>query len=201
MGQFIFSTALNHRIYIHLDEGATALIKAFAMNLLDIFIIVVMVILVLRGLFRGFFMEIASLAGVILGILLGIRLHPGMTDILRPHLDGLDLFILQLISFTLIFLAVLISSNLVGWGIKTILKKTSLSWTDKILGACLAVLKGVVIIYLAIVILTILVPSKTPLVARSKLAPWIITSYQSAAGLISPEFYQNWKRKVMGEKK
>ncbi|MBW2144663.1 MAG: CvpA family protein [Deltaproteobacteria bacterium] len=178
-----------------------ALVKALAMNLLDISIIVIMIFFIVRGLFRGFFMEIASLAGVILGILLGLRLHPLMTGVLRPYLPSIDNFFLQLISFAIIFAVVLILCNLTGLGLKIILKKTSLGWTDKGLGAGLAVLKGIIITYIAIVILTFFVPSTAPLVARSKLAPWIISSYQSIVSLISPEFYQSWKRRFIGQKK
>ena len=178
-----------------------ALVKALPMNLLDISIIVIMIFFIVRGLFRGFFMEIASLAGVILGILLGLRLHPLMTGVLRPYLPSIDNFFLQLISFAIIFAVVLILCNLTGLGLKIILKKTSLGWTDKGLGAGLAVLKGIIITYIAIVILTFFVPSTAPLVARSKLAPWIISSYQSIVSLISPEFYQSWKRRFIGQKK
>ena len=178
-----------------------ALVKALPMNLLDISIIVIMIFFIVRGLFRGFFMEIASLAGVILGILLGLRLHPLMTGVLRPYLPSIDNFFLQLISCAIIFAVVLILCNLTGLGLKSILKKTSLGWTDKGLGAGLAVLKGIIITYIAIVILTFFVPSTAPLVARSKLAPWIISSYQSIVSLISPEFYQSWKRRFIGQKK
>lgn len=171
------------------------------MNLLDIVILVAMIFLVVRGIFRGFFMEIASLAGVVLGILLGLHFYPQMTEILKPHLPSFEIFALQLISFAAIFAAILILSNLVGWGLKTLSKKTFLGWTDKGLGAGLAVLKGILISYLAIVILTFFVPSKAPLVAKSKLAPLIITSYQSIVSFVSPNSYQSWKRRFMEQKK
>jgi membrane protein required for colicin V production len=145
-------------------------------------------------------MEVASLAGVILGILLGFRLHPQVTEFLRQYLPSFDDFALQLISFAVVFVVVLILCNITGWILKTILNKTSLGWTDKGLGAGLAVLKGVIITYLVIVILTFFVPSKAPLVARSKLAPLIITSYQSIVNLISPDFYLKWKRRFIGQK-
>ncbi len=160
-----------------------------------------MIFLVVRGIFRGFFMEIASLAGVVLGILLGLHFYPQMTGILKPHLPSFDIFALQLISFAAIFAVILILSNLAGWGLKTLSQKTFLGWTDKGLGAGLAVLKGILISYLAIVILTFFVPSKAPLVAKSKLAPLIITSYQSIVGFISPNSYQNWKNRFMEQKK
>jgi len=170
------------------------------MNLLDIIIIIIMIFLILRGVIRGFFMEIASLAGVVLGILLGFRLHPRMTDFLRPYLPSFDDFVLQLVSFAIIFSIILVLCNFVGWGLKIMLKKTSLSWTDKGLGAGLAVLKGIIVIYITIVILTFFTPSQAPLVARSRLAPWVINSYQSIASLISPDFYQKWKRRFIGQK-
>jgi len=171
------------------------------MNLLDIAIIVIMIFFVVRGIFRGFFMEIASLAGVILGIVLGFRLHPRMTGILRPYLLSFDDFTLQLISFALIFTIVLLLCNLTGWIIKFILNKTSLGWADRGLGAGLSVLKGIIVVYVLMVILTFFLPSQAPLVARSQLAPWIIRSYQSIASLISPDFYQKWKHKFMEQKK
>ena len=62
-------------------------------------------------------------------------------------------------------------------------------------------MKGVIITYLVIVILTFFIPAKTPLIAQSKLAPWIIKSYQSMISLISPEHYKNWKKKLLGEAK
>jgi membrane protein required for colicin V production len=170
------------------------------MNLLDIIIIIVMLFLIVRGIFRGFFMEIASLAGLVFGILISLRFYPQMTGVLRSHVPSLDDFVLQLISIAAIFVSILLLSNFIGWGFKTLSKKTFLGWADKGLGAGLAVLKGILITYLAIVILTFFVPSQAPLVARSKLAPLVIHSYQSIISVISPGAYENWKRKFIQQK-
>ncbi len=69
-----------------------------------------------------------------------------------------------------------------------------------VVGAGLAGLKGVIIIYLVIVLLTFFFPAKTPLIARSKLAPLIIVSYQSVVSLIPPHQYEKWKNSVMRKK-
>ena len=53
--------------------------------------------------------------------------------------------------------------------------------------------------YIAIIILTFYVPSKAPLITESLLAPWIIRSYQSIVGLVSPDHYNNWKKKILGK--
>ena len=148
---------------------------------------------------RGFIREVASLAGVILGILLGIRFQPQMSTYLRAHLPTIPF--LPFIGFALIFFSVLICCNLSGWGLKFVFKKALLGWVDKGLGVGLAVLKGVIITYLAIVLLTFFLPTRTPLISNSTLAPLIVASYQSMVRLISPDHYRNWKKKFLGENK
>lgn len=169
------------------------------MNLLDMIIIAAMIFLIVRGIFRGFFKEIASLAGVILGIWLGYQYQPEMTEYLKTYLPY-GIF-LPIISFAVIFTIVLILCNLAGWGIKKMMEKVLLGWADKTMGAGLAILKGIIIIYFALVLLSVYIPSKAPLIARSRLAPIIITSYQSLSGLISPGAYQKWKKRFLGDRK
>jgi membrane protein required for colicin V production len=168
------------------------------MNLLDGIIVCTMVFLIVKGLLRGFIREIASLAGVVFGILLANLYQPRMTAYLKS-LPSTEL--LPVISFAAIFALVLIACNLIGYLLKILFSKAFLGWVDRVLGLWLAVTKGVILIYLVIVILTFYMPAKTPLIAQSKLAPWIIVSYQSMVKVISPEHYKNWKRKLLGEEK
>jgi len=168
------------------------------MNLLDVIIIACMVFLIVRGIFRGFIREIGSLAGVILGIWLASLYQPQMTDFLKPFLPSGKF--LPLISFALIFLVVLVLCNVVGWLLKKLVKKIFLGWADRTLGAALAVFKGVIITYFAIVLLTFFIPSKSNLMTDSKLVPIIINSYQSIVGLLSPGAYQNLKKQFVGQK-
>ena len=170
------------------------------MNLLDLFIIATLIFLVIRGIFRGFIKEICSIAGIILGIWLASAYQPQVTDYLKQHLPYLrstKFFILQLASFALVFAIVVMACNFAGWGLQTLLKKASLGWTDRFLGAFLAVLKGIIITYLIIVLLTFFLPSKTPLIAKSRVAPFIITSYKSIVKVVSPSSYQRWAKKFL----
>ena len=67
------------------------------------------------------------------------------------------------------------------------------------LGVGLAVLKGIIVSYFGIVLITFLVPSKSPLIAESKLAPFIVSSYQTMVSVISPGSYEKWKNKLLME--
>jgi membrane protein required for colicin V production len=167
------------------------------MNLLDIFIIAVMGFLLVRGIFRGFIKEVGSLAGVILGIWLGSDFEPDFRVYLEPYFPGGKY--LALISFAIIFFAVLVFCNLIGWGLKKLVKKLFLGWADTALGIALAVLKGVILSYFGIVLLTFFVPSKSTLITESRLAPLVVASYQSVLGLVSSEDYEKWKKKFTGE--
>ena len=158
-----------------------------------------MIFLVLKGLLRGFIRELASLAGVILGILLGNHYQPEMTLRLKSYLPLTDY--LPLISFASLFALILIACNLMGYLLRLLFRKAFLGGLDRILGVCLALAKGVILIYLTIVILVFFVPTKTPLIAQSKLAPWIIVSYQSMIKFVSPTQYEKWKKKFFDQEK
>lgn len=146
---------------------------------------------------RGFFREVASLAGVVLGIWLGIVYQPQAEAWLEPYLGTIPF--LPLVAFGIIFTAVLCSCNLLGWLLKVAANKLFFGWADRSFGAGLAVLKGIILTYLAIVLITFTVPSQAPLVAQSRLAPIIISSYQTVTGMISPGAYERWRSRLFGK--
>lgn len=166
------------------------------MNILDWIIIGIMLFLLVRGAFRGFFIEIASLSGVVLGIWFANVFQTDVTGILKQFLPVGRY--LALVSFAGIFIVVFFSCNLIAWLLKTLTAKPPLSFMDRSFGACMAITKGIVIIYFAIIIMTFYMPSRSPLIAESKLAPLIIKSYQSIVAIISPGYYDKLKRKFIG---
>lgn len=163
------------------------------MNILDVLIVVVMAFLIVRGVMRGFFGEAASLAGILLGIWFAVRYLDRVTEYLKPHMP--DVAFLPVLSFALIFVVVLVLCNLAGWWMRILFKKTALGWLDRVLGAGLAMVKGVVVTYLAIVILTVYLLPATPLIARSKLAPVVTASFQTMKKAVSPRLLQEWTRR------
>lgn len=162
------------------------------MNILDIIIIAAGIFFLIRGVFRGFVREIGSLAGVIFGIWLANVYQPQMAGFLKGFIPW-EKF-LPLIAFALIFLIVLVLCNLAGWLFKKFFQKIFLGWVDRTLGAGLALLKAVVLSYFIIVLATFFVPSQSPLIAQSRLAPVIISSYQILVGLIPSDSHEKLKK-------
>ncbi len=167
------------------------------MNVLDYIILIPLIYLTVKGIIRGFVLEAASLAGIILGVWLGNIFQPDVSKILSRFMSDSDF--IPLISIAIIFVVTVILCNLAGWGFKLLFKKGILGWFDKLMGGVFAVLKTIFLSYVVIIILTFYVPAKAPLITESLLAPWIIKSYQSIVGLVSPDHYDKWKKKILGK--
>jgi len=169
------------------------------MNILDIIISGLVAFFLIKGIFRGFFREIASLAGVVFGIVIGNHYHPQMAAYLKAYIP-LEKS-LPLISFVILFIAVIIGFYLVGLLLHSLFKRLLMGWFDRALGICFALIKGIIISYLLIVLLTFFVPSTSPLIASSTCARLVINTYQSIARLISPDIYREWTARISKESK
>jgi len=168
------------------------------MNILDIIIVAAVIFFLIRGVFRGIVREIGSLAGVVLGIWLANAYHPTLALLLKSFIPPGKY--LPLIAFALIFLVVLLLCNLMGWFFKKLFQKIFLGWVDRILGACLALVKGIVLSYLIIVLITFLVPQDSSLVKQSRLAPVIISAYQAMVELIPKGSHEKLKKSFEEQK-
>jgi len=169
------------------------------MNILDYIIIGLIAFFVVKGIFRGFFREISSLAGIIFGIWIGNHYYLQMANLLKTYIP-LEKS-LSLISFLLLFIMVVIVFNLSGMLLHHFFKKLFIAWVDRGLGFGLALIKGIIISYLLIVLLIFFTPSKSPLIAKSTTARMVIVTYQSMSRLISPDLYKTWKKKIFKESK
>ena len=169
------------------------------MNILDYIILGLIAFFVVKGIFRGFFREISSLAGIIFGIWIGNHYYLQMANLLKAYIP-LEKS-LSLISFLLLFIMVVIVFNLSGMLLHHFFKKLFIAWVDRGLGFGLALIKGIIISYLLIVLLIFFIPSKSPLIAKSTTARMVIVTYQSMSRLISPDLYKTWKKKIFKESK
>ena len=169
------------------------------MNILDFIILGLITFFIIKGIFRGFFREISSLAGIIFGLLISNHYHPQMANFLKAYIPFEKS--LPLISFIILFILVVIFFNLSGILLHHLFKKLLIGWLDRGLGIGLALIKGIIISYLLIVLLTFFMPSKNPLIAKSAAARIVIVTYQSMSRLISPDLYKTWKKRIYKESK
>ena len=164
------------------------------MNILDYIIIGLIAFFCIKGIFRGTLRELSSLAGIFFGLLIGNHYHHQTANLLRAYIPFEES--LLLISFIMIFILVVIIFSLCGVLLHNIFKRLLISWFDRSLGFGFALIKGIIISYLLIVLLTFFMPSKSLLIAKSKAARLVTVTYQSMTRLISPDLYKTWKKRI-----
>ncbi len=125
------------------------------MNFLDIIIIIPIIWFIYRGYKRGFVIELASLAALILGIYVAIHYSGNFTSFLESFLDLQKRYI-NIIAFILTFIAVVIVVMFIGKILEKIIKVVMLGLVNRIIGAVFGIIKVLVILSFLILLLEII---------------------------------------------
>lgn len=110
------------------------------MNYLDVLLVIPFVWAVYRGFTRGFVIEIASLAALILGIFGAIRFSWYTSQLLQQKLEWTSEY-LPVISFALTFLVIVTGVHILARVIDKLVKAVALGLVNRILGVLFGVLK------------------------------------------------------------
>ena len=115
------------------------------MNLIDIFLILPILWFGYKGYTKGFIIEIASLAALMLGIYGGIYFSNFAAGYLSKWFEIKSEY-LPLISFSVTFLLIIIIVFLIARGLDKVVKSAALSLPNRIAGAALGAIKTIIII-------------------------------------------------------
>jgi membrane protein required for colicin V production len=115
------------------------------MNLLDLFILIPIVWLCIRGFSKGLILELATLAGMLLGILAAYYFSGYAMDLLKDYFTVRD-SILKIIAYVVIFLAVYLVVYLIGKVIDKSADLLAMGWLNKLLGSIIGLAKGIVVV-------------------------------------------------------
>jgi membrane protein required for colicin V production len=172
--------------------GGPVRILGKRMNPFDILIIIILVVTLARGIFRGLVKELASIVGVLGGFYAAYSYYP----LLGPPLGR---WIPQpgwanIVGFVLLFTAVYLIVSILGVIIKYLLSIAFLGWVDRLCGALFGCLKGVLICAVLLVALIAFLPTNSSLVKDSMLSPYIKMIAQPLARVVSKEMRQRYTR-------
>jgi membrane protein required for colicin V production len=110
------------------------------LNKADIIIALILAIGTFAGYRKGFLLELFFLLSIILGVFIGFKLMGAGVDYLAREFNA-DKAMLPYISFTIIFLIVMVVVSLIGRVIKDSVDKTFLGRMDAVAGAALGLIK------------------------------------------------------------
>ena len=135
-------------------------------NVIDIIILICCIPALVQGFRKGFISQAVSLVSLVLGAWLAFKFSEPVGEWIKTMAD-VNGVILQVLSFTLIFLVVYLVLLLIGKIIQSLVKVVMLGWLDKLLGVFFALLKMLLIIGLIIICIDAvnstlpIIPSKT----------------------------------------
>jgi membrane protein required for colicin V production len=164
------------------------------MNLLDLAILIIVVLIAVRGFFRGIIQEAATLFGIIASFFLASYYYNDLARYLhgftRNYLLGL-----YFLSFLVIFGLSFFLFRVLGLLINKMVHLTFFGWADRVFGGFFGLIKGGVVVFFLITLLTLFLPKQNTLINQSRLFPWVISLTDQLTLLIPGKITEDFNRK------
>ena len=157
------------------------------MNFIDLIVIIVTSFFLLRGLFRGFILELTIVIGLIVGYLISITYYDYLSIfVLKELLPQIPGSVADVISFAVIFIGINIGLRLAAVIITKTLKFAMLNWVNRLLGAVFGTIKALLILGITVFVINLIPLSGTFLEKAGKNE----SVFYPVLELIGPELYK-----------
>ncbi|MBO6082767.1 MAG: CvpA family protein [Bacteroidales bacterium] len=121
------------------------------MHILDLILLICLVPAAIQGFSKGFITQLVAFIAVLVGAWVAYHFSSLASTFLQSWLE-VSPAVLQIISFVLLFIVVVFVLNLIGKGLKALLKFAMLGWADKLLGVVLSLLMTCLVLGLLIIL-------------------------------------------------
>lgn len=148
------------------------------MTIVDWLIVVVLVVSVLSAAKAGLIVEVFSLGGLVLGVLLASWDYQELMPWWGRWTHVMT--VAETLSFLTIAFGVMIAAALLGRVIRWSVKTVGLGWVDRLAGAAFGLVKGCVMVMVAVMVMAAFSPHATWF-RRSRLAPGFLEMAREAA--------------------
>lgn len=115
------------------------------MNYIDIVLSLLLIIAAIQGFRKGFIIELASLAALVLGIWGGIKLSDFTAGFITQH-TGYHSEYISIIAFVVTFIIIIILVHMMGKMLDKVVKAVFLGFLNRLAGIIFGVLKAAVIL-------------------------------------------------------
>ncbi len=170
------------------------------MNGFDIFIIIVISFGLLRGFFRGFIKEAASIVGIVAGFYGAFTYYELLSAFLNPLVNDWGFNNWQtygnIASFFLLFFAIIIVTSLIANTLKYLLKIVFLGWVDKLFGSIFGAVKGILLAAVVFTVLTAFLPGEPQFLTKSTLSPYVMNITEMATIFIPSDLKGHIKTRI-----
>jgi membrane protein required for colicin V production len=164
------------------------------MNFFDIIVMVIVVLSLVRGGFRGFVKEIASIAGVVAGFYGASVYYPMVGDLLLPWID-VETY-RDLLGFFIMFMVIVVGVGLGATLLRYFLKVALLGWMDRLCGMIFGAAKGLLVCVVIFIIATTFVPGQGTWISTSRLSPYLSEISQWASLFVDNDIKTQFQIKI-----
>lgn len=126
-------------------------LQKYQMNYIDIILVIMLLFAAINGFRRGLISEVASLAALILGVWGAIEFSYITTQFLTENM-GIETEYLNLISFFVTFVVIVILVHLVGSSLSKLVEVAMLGWANRLTGMAFGFLKTAFILSILLLI-------------------------------------------------
>ena len=151
------------------------------MNLADLLIVIVLVVSVVSAFVKGFFVEIFSLAGIVLGLFIAAANYGGVSLWVLRVVHNREAA--NLIAFLLIALLVMVLASIAGRLLRSLFRGVGLGIVDRLLGAAFGLVEGCVVVTLVLMGIVAFLPRQDWL-SNSRLAPVFLTAAHGGSQVV-----------------
>ena len=163
------------------------------MNLLDVLLIAVIAFSSVYGLFKGLVKEVISLLALIIGLIGASRLYEGASPLLQNL--GVGEQAARILSFIILFIAIFVALTVIGKLIHKLVQAIFLGWLNRLGGVGFGLIRGIIVSAIIIMILTMILSEKAPILSESKLTPHIMSLSRVLVPLVPDDLQKRFKER------
>jgi membrane protein required for colicin V production len=141
------------------------------MSPLDAIVLILLAVFIIRGIWVGFFRQVASLLALVAGFLVAGHYYGESNQIITPFIRNEQVGFL--VSYALLFCLVFLLTIFIGLAVKKVAQLILLDWFDKSLGGILGAAKGFFLACIAFMILATFISGSSSIFTRSVLYPYL----------------------------
>ncbi len=160
------------------------------MNWADGAILIAIALSILTAFVQGFFVEIFSLAGVVVGYLAAAWGCRQAGAWFLPYVKTTEFA--NLAGFLTILFAVMLLAGMAGRIARWAMKEAGLRWVDRLLGAAFGLVRGVVVVTVVLLAMTAFDPG-TRVLRDSQLAGYFLVAGRGASWVAPAEIRQKFR--------
>ena len=159
-------------------------------NLLDIVILLILVILVFRGIQKGFLRDVFSALALIAAFMGASYLSNDIEELLK---EFLKFEYLNFVSYGIAFVVIYCGVALAGYSLRRALNFGFFGSLDRILGAVLGGLKAVLVVSFLLILLTAFLDKDSQIIRKSGLAKYGLMVSNQIVKMLPDKFRQQFQ--------